>query len=91
MDIYKIEQSFKDSNPETNVEVVFDSKCVDKYEIRLDNGESLPSVHVEYAKCLVKIDGQHDMYMPIDPHRDVISYEDFRQISSVLSVKKETA
>lgn len=79
MNVYELKNKLSQDYPDKDVEMVFDINCVSKYDVSILNGKMAITGHVQYNKVLVKISGEEGKYVDIQPHRQAVSFSDFKQ------------
>jgi hypothetical protein len=79
MDIYQVEEFFKNLNEGKAVKMSFPVECHRKYEIMMTEGKPNPTHHLECHHVLVEIEGQKPVKVPISPHRMTLEHSWFQK------------
>lgn len=79
MDIFQVQDLFKLMNPGKNISFEFDINCRRIVELVFTDGLPNPVHHIENNKVKVTVEGNAPVYVPIMPHREIISWENIRQ------------
>lgn len=75
MNYYEIQDLYKKMFPGREIKVEFDKKCIGHYEIYFTDGKINPIQHIEYIKAKIVIEELNEIYVPINPHRENISWQ----------------
>ena len=80
MNIYEAKEFFKKMHPNNLVTFSFDDTCIRHLECVMTEG--LPNIvhHVEYNKLKASVQGGSDFYIPIQSHRENISWVDYQKV-----------
>lgn len=75
MNFYEAQKFFKNMYPDKKILFDFDAKCYGSLEIVHTDG--LPNIlhHVESNKVLVSVEGLSPFYVPIVPHRTIVTWQ----------------
>lgn len=65
--------------PKAEVAFDFDDKCLKKEELIFSEGLPHENHHVVYNQVKAMIDGQDPIYIPIDNHREVVSWSKVKE------------
>ncbi len=82
MNLYQVENYFKDIYKGKNVFLDFDMNCVRQMEIVYSDGKPHESHHLEYQKVRVTVDGTEPVYVSIAPHRIGIEWKNVKEYIS---------
>lgn len=85
MDLFQAKETFSKMFPDKLKTFTFDSKCIRQIEIIFTEGNPHPRHHVEYQHVKVSVDGMSDQYIPIQPHRMIMSLKQVKDYVSSLS------
>lgn len=79
MNLIEAHEFFKSMNPGKNVKLEFDQSCL--YQIEIIHTDSLAHImnHVEYRKVKVTVEGNNPVYVPIAPHREIMTLSDVKK------------
>jgi len=73
MNYYEAQDAFKKMYPDRLVTFEFDEKCIRRIECVYTDGEMHMGNHIEYRHVKVIPEGMPSLYVPIDPHREIIT------------------
>lgn len=75
MDFFQCQDTFRQMYPGKNISYEFDENCHRIYEIVLTDNIPNPFHHCESHKVKVMVEGMNPIYVPIQPHREVFTWE----------------
>lgn len=78
MNLYECEEFFKNLYQGKTVTLQFDSSCERSHELIYTDGKPNDVHHVEYRKVKVNVEGIPPVYVPINPHRECVKWEDMK-------------
>lgn len=73
MNFYEAQEFFKKLYPDRLVTFDFDDKCIRHIECIYTDGQLHPTNHVEYQQVKVTPQGMPSQYVPIQPHRMILT------------------
>lgn len=80
MDIFDVQTLFTQLNPNKNITYTFDEKTTRTIELIFTEGLPNPFHHMENSKVKVTVEGAAPVYVMIDPHREVCTWEYARNL-----------
>ena len=80
MDFFQTQDFFNQMHPGKEIKYEFDDKCHRVHELIYSDGKPHPHHHVENNKVKVTVEGQPAVYVTINPHREVFSWEAIKQV-----------
>ncbi len=80
MDLFQLQDFFKNMYPEKLITYEFDEKCQRVHELIYTDGKPNEYHHVEYNKVKVTPDKLDSIYVDIAPHREVFTWDAIKQI-----------
>jgi hypothetical protein len=79
MNLYEAQDFFKQMYKDKKVVIEFDDKCIRKIECIYTDGNLHDTNHIEYRNVKVSVEGMESVYVPIQPHRMLISADQIKQ------------
>jgi hypothetical protein len=88
MNFFEAQEFFKQMYPGKPVLFEFDSSCIRFIECVHTDNEMHDTNHIQYEKLKVTVQGMQPVYIPIMPHRMLISADDVKKHIANVKVKK---
>lgn len=80
MNLYELQDFFKNKHPELSIKMRFTDLCKKKYDISIIEGKPALCAHCVYDKVQVEVEGKEPVLISISPHRQEINWSDFKLI-----------
>lgn len=88
MNFFEAQEFFKKMHPDKLVTFEFDDKCIRQIESIYTDGEMHDINHIEYRQVKVTPSGMDSIYVPIQPHRMLISADEVKKHMASVNIKK---
>lgn len=89
MNFFEAQEFFKKIYPDRLLTFEFDGKCIHQIEAIHADGEMREVNHIEYRYVKVTPQGLQSIYVPIQPHRMLISADELKKHIGNTKIKKE--
>lgn len=73
MDYFQVQEFFQQANPGKQISYDFDDQCIRQIESIYTDGKMHIVNHVQYQKVKVSVEGMSPVYVPIAPHRMLVT------------------
>jgi hypothetical protein len=80
MNYFQVQDFFKKMYPGKEIKFEFDDRCHRFHELVYTEGRPNEFHHVENHHVKMTIENQEPIYVPIQPHREVYSWDEIKQI-----------
>lgn len=80
MDFYEAKDFFKQMYPNKLVEYNFDNSCIRQVDCVFTKNQIHANCHIEYRQVRVTVGGQESFYVPIEPHRMIITCKELKKL-----------
>lgn len=80
MNIFEVQDLFRNMYPEKKVSFEFDEKCHRYHELVYTDGKPNPVHHVDNNKVKVTVEGMEPKYVDIDSHRENYTWDAMKDL-----------